>query len=113
MAARFHAFMSEAQARLLACYEAIGEASRRMLEAARAADWRAFAERERSCAALIAMIESLGDPRAILDARGRRRRVEILRGVLHDDAQIRDLIEPWLADVEVCIGRDARRHVSG
>jgi flagellar protein FliT len=111
MAAKLYRFMSEAQSRLLACYEAIGDASRRMVEAARAADWGAFAERERACEALIERIERIGDPRVILDARGRRRRFEILRGVLIDDAQIRELIEPWMADVEVSMGRVAPRRV--
>ncbi len=98
--------MSTPQARFLECYEAIAAATGRMLAAARAADWPALSESERECQDWIARIERLGDPEGVLDSHGRRRRFEILRGVLRDDAVIRDLLQPWLGQVDRCLGRD-------
>jgi flagellar protein FliT len=99
--------MTESQHHFLDCYEAIATATREMLDAARSADWQALEQRKRDCEAWILRIEHLGDPDAVLDASGRRRRVEILRGVLRDDAQIRDLMQPWLRGVDRYLGRDA------
>lgn len=95
------------QARFLDCYEAIARATQRMLDAARAADWASFARCERDCAACIERIEQLGAPDVVLDANGRRRRFDLLRSVLRDDAEIRDLTQPWLGRVDRCIGRRA------
>lgn len=85
---------------LLACYESIGLVSRRMLNHARTQDWEGVAACERACSNLIERITDLGNPESILDGRGRRRRVEILRDVLARDAEIRDLAEPSLARLD-------------
>ena len=95
--------MIPTQQRFLDCYEAIAAATRRMLDAARAADWTAFAARERECRTWMEHIERLGDPRSVLDAAGQRRRMELLRGTLRDDAALRDLMQPWLGRVERCL----------
>jgi flagellar protein FliT len=91
------------QDRFLDCYEAIAVATRRMLDAARATDWTAFAAGERECRTWIERIERLGNPDALLDAAGRRRRMELLRGVLRDDAALRDILAPWLGQVDRCM----------
>jgi flagellar protein FliT len=89
----------------LACYEAIAHATEGMLLAARAADWDAFAEREHECATWIARAEDLGSADGVLDAQGRLRRLELMRRMLRDDAEIRDLMQPSLGRVDRCIGR--------
>jgi flagellar protein FliT len=91
------------QERFLACYEAIATATRYMLEAARAGDFPALAALERDCNSWIQRIERLGDPQAVLDAQGRRRRIELLGRTLRDDAALRDLLEPWLGRVDRCL----------
>ena len=91
------------QARFLDCYEAIASATRRMLDAARAGDLPALAAIEDECNAWIARVERLGDPDAVLDAQGRRRRVELLGRMLRDDAALRDVLEPWLGRVDRCL----------
>jgi len=98
------------QDRFLDCYEAIAVATRRMLDAARAADWPAFESGERECRTWIERVERLGNPDTLLDAAGRRRRMELLRGVLRDDAALRDILVPWLGQVDRCMrGRPAAR----
>lgn len=99
--------MSNPQAQFLDCYEAIAAATRRMLDAARAADWPALDANERDCRSWIERIEGLGNPDAVLDRQGRQRRVEILRDVLRDDAALRDVLQPWLRSVDRCLGRGA------
>ena len=96
--------MSVTQARFLECYAAIAASTGRMLAAARAADWQALDEGERECNDWIARIERLGDPDRVLDGHGRRVRIEILRRVLRDDAAIRELLQPWLGQVDRCLG---------
>src|SRR5689334_12226638 len=95
------------QARFLDCYEAVAERTRRMLEAARAADWTAFERTERECRAWIARIELMGDPNRVLDADGRKRRFELVRRMLRDDAALRDLMQPALGRVDRCLAARA------
>jgi flagellar protein FliT len=101
--------MTTPQTRLLDCYERIASATHDMLEAARAADWPALDRSEHTCRTWIAYVERMGDPHAVLDAQGRHRRMEILRGVLRDDAEIRNLLEPCLGRVDRWLGRGGAR----
>ena len=91
------------QDRFLDCYEAIAAATRRMLDSARAADWSALDAGERECRTWMEHIERLGNPDAVLDDEGRQRRIELLRRVLRDDAALRDLLQPWLGQVDRCL----------
>ncbi|MCX7961781.1 MAG: flagellar protein FliT [Burkholderiales bacterium] len=93
----------------LELYEAIGAASRRMLEAARAGDWDALVEAEARCAALVA--EARAAAPAPLGADEQQRKAEILRRVLADDAEIRRHLQPRLAALEAMLlgARNAER----
>lgn len=82
----------------LELYEAIGAASRRMLEAARAGDWDGLIEAESRCAALVA--EARSRPAPPLAGEEQRRKREILQQVLADDAEIRRHLQPRLAALE-------------
>jgi len=92
------------QARLLACYEGVAHATRRMLDAARAYDWTSLRECGRDCEAWMQRIEAMPAPEAMLDAKGRQRRLELLAQVLRDDARLRDLLDPALGRVARCLG---------
>ena len=89
----------------LAYYESISELSHLMLCAARLGDWDALVDAEQSCAALIRKLQSAGDVSAMLDEGQRRRKHEIILKVLDDDAQIRNLTQPWLRQLEVHLGQ--------
>ena len=89
------------QEALLGCYEKIGEMSALMVEAARREDWEALDEAQEACEMLIDRLRAVaGDPTMALDADGQRRRLEIMRRILTNDAQIREIREPWLADLD-------------
>jgi flagellar protein FliT len=90
-------------------YEAIGAASRRMLEATRAADWDGLLGAEADCAALIAQLRARAQPPAPAE---RQRKDKIIRRVLADDAEIRDRLHPRLAELDALLrGADRRRLV--
>ena len=92
--------------------EAISVASQRMLEAARHSDWDEVARQEERCRTLIAALKAaaLETPLRPVD---NRRRVDLLRRILADDAEIRGRSDPWLKQLERLIssphsrGRDA------
>ena len=78
----------------LAGYEAMAEISGQMLGAARESDWDRFIAEEKRCRDLVADLQSRAQ--ANLSAAERARKLVLLRKMLSDDAQIRDLAEPWM-----------------
>ena len=85
---------------MLAYYESIRQISHRMLTAARRSDWDEVARAEAEVGSLAARLNEFGDPRRHLAGDGHTRRFEILRHVLADDAEIRDLADPELRLIE-------------
>jgi flagellar protein FliT len=86
-----------AGAELLRQYEAIGRESRQMLEAARAGDWAGVARIEDECRRMIA---GLKGGAGLLTPAENLRRVQVLRAILADDAQMRQRAQPWLGNLE-------------
>jgi flagellar protein FliT len=84
---------------VLDCYEAIAQASSRMLAAASAADWDGLIAAEMACANLIGEVSELSK-KASISEQGNQRRMAIIHRVLADDAQIRNLVEPRLVTLE-------------
>jgi flagellar protein FliT len=80
---------------LLGCYQAIEESSAKMLEAARQHDWDSMVELEGSCAVQIEHLRLRGRVEE-LDAQARAEKTRIMLRILKNDAQIRNLAEPWL-----------------
>lgn len=81
---------------VLAYYESIRQVSHRMLVASRRNDWDAVAAGEREVDALAAQMRESPIATSKLDLAGRRRKLEILRQVLADDAEIRGFAQPWI-----------------
>ncbi len=81
---------------LIDYYKAIEDSSARMLEAAKAEDWDGVVRYEGTCAVLIQQLR-LHAKTEDLDAASRIEKSQIMRRILHNDAQIRYLAEPWLA----------------
>ena len=88
---------------LLDYYSAIEGASRQMLEAAQAEDWESVVRLEGACAVLIERLraESL---RQSLSTEERAEKQRIMMSILRHDAEIRNLAEPWLADIDHMLG---------
>ncbi|MEP7205425.1 MAG: flagellar protein FliT [Casimicrobiaceae bacterium] len=88
---------------LLGYYEAIGHVSKIMLQAALRADWQALEHAHACCEELIRCVQAAGLTPETLDDAARRRRMEILRQIIADDARIRHLTEPSLCRVDTLL----------
>ena len=101
--------------RIIACYEMISRATGRMVIAARENDWSNVVSAENECSLIIDDLKKLGDlaPRDLLL---RQRKAEIIRKVLADDAEIRDLTQPWLRKLDGYLQNVSNKklgHISG
>lgn len=92
---------------ILSIYGSICERSGAMLKAARSNDWDRVLVLEQEYQALIAFLQH-GDRNAISPPNVTRRKIGYIRQLLADDAEIRRLAEPWMAQLELHLGR-ARR----
>ncbi len=89
---------------LLTYYEAIERASADMLAAARAGNWDEVVKLEGACVLLISQLKHEAQRPAAevtaaeLDAA--RAKSRIMQRILVNDAEIRQLAEPWLQDLD-------------
>jgi len=97
--------------RLVYLYEDIAAQSRTMRHSALAGDWDDVAALRRDCIRLMTRIRELA-PRCRLDAQQARRRLEMLREILADDAEIRALHEPRLRWVDQLLHASSSPQVS-
>jgi flagellar protein FliT len=96
---------------ILDCYDGIGAASGRMLTAAMANDWDALVNAESECAAIISRLQALGESKP-LSENGARRKMQVIRKVLAEDAKIRDHTQPWMRSMEAILcGKVSERRV--
>ena len=93
---------------ILTCYEALSAATGRMLSASQARDLPALETAEAECAAQIDRLRQLGDGPQLSPA-GRQRKIALIRGLLADDARIRELTEPWMAGLAEAMNQTARQ----
>ena len=84
---------------LLGYYEAIEQASHDMLEAARTGDWDTVVKLEGACAVLIAQLKHAAAGRELAPDEAKLK-TRIMQRILVNDAQIRNLAEPWLDDLD-------------
>lgn len=84
---------------LIDYYKAIEASSVKMLEAAKHKDWDGVVRYETACAVLIEQLRIKANEMDLLPEH-RREKVRIMQRILHNDAQIRCLAEPWLAQFE-------------
>jgi flagellar protein FliT len=94
--------MNEQQ--LILTYERILAATGLMLDAARQGDWDRLTGLERGCRAEVDGLIALGDGQPQLPEPLRKRKTQIIRSVLADDAEIRRITEPAMSQLEQLIG---------
>lgn len=97
---------------LLTAYQDISALTQRMLAAARQGEWDTLIELERECSVHFSCLASHDDGRA-RSPDFQRRKAQIIHGVLDDDAQIRLLVEPWLAQLSDLIAHSGRQRRLG
>ena len=84
---------------LLDRYLAIADTSRAMVDAARAKDWQEVGRLERKCMSQVHQLKMAAQVETLCPSQ-QHARVQLLRSILADDAEIRRLAEPWLAELE-------------
>ena len=87
------------QSELMQYYDAIERASTDMLAAARAGNWDEVVKLEGACALLISQLKNAAR-NAELDRENARAKSRIMQRILVNDAEIRHLAEPWLAEID-------------
>ena len=80
-------------------YEAIERASADMLAAARSGNWDEVVKLEGACVLLISQLKNAARSSA-LDAEAAQAKSRIMQRILVNDAEIRHLAEPWLAELD-------------
>jgi flagellar protein FliT len=103
---------------LLSYYEAIERASAEMLDAARAGNWDEVVKLEGACVLLISQLKHAAQqpPVAIPAEAARtsdaaRMKSRIMQRILVNDAEIRQLAEPWLQELDDALaGRGKTLH---
>jgi flagellar protein FliT len=95
---------------LLNYYEAIEKASQDMLAAARAGNWDHVVKLEGACALLISQLKHAASKQS-LDTEEAQLKSRIMQRILVNDAEIRQLAEPWLEDLDnILAGRPKTLH---
>jgi len=84
---------------IVECYRRMADASRRMLSAARVDDWDEVCRVEKECASIVARLSTMGDL-APTDPALRQQKLDFMKQVLADDAEIRVLSQPWLKKLD-------------
>lgn len=87
---------------VISLYEAVAVITNQMLAAARQGDWDRLVELESRCASHVETLRA-GEPPAPLTGESRMRKVKIIKKILADDREIRNLTEPWMAQLSQLI----------
>lgn len=91
-------------------YRAIESSSSKMLEAARAEDWDQVVRFEGACAVLIEQLRQRAETEDLPSSQ-QIEKARIMQRILRNDAEIRLLVEPWLAQLdELLQGRQRYMH---
>jgi flagellar protein FliT len=83
---------------VISLYESVADITEQMLAAARTGDWELLVELETRCSSQVEIIKST-EPRVALTGVVRDRKVKIIRKILEDDREIRNITEPWMAQL--------------
>ncbi|HCY64608.1 MAG TPA: flagellar protein FliT [Oxalobacteraceae bacterium] len=83
---------------VISLYETVATITGQMLIAARNGDWDELAALESRCASHVETLRS-GEPPIALIGEVRERKVKIIKKILADDREIRNLTEPWMGQL--------------
>ena len=83
---------------LISLYENVATITTHMLDAARTNDWDLLSRLEADCASRVQILRENEIPLE-LPAEMRDRKIKIIKEILADDKEIRNLTEPWMAQL--------------
>ena len=87
---------------VLSVYGEMARLSASMLLAAQAAEWDRLAELETGVSAQVSRLRGNEDA-VVLDSAERAQKLAMIKQILDDDRQIRDLTMPWMAELSKLI----------
>ncbi len=87
---------------VLRAYAAMAALSHKMVAAAAAADWDGLEALEAQVAEQVAALRG-NEARVVLDAGERQQKLDLIKQILDDDRQVRDLTMPWMAQLSKLI----------
>jgi len=82
---------------IISLYETVADITDQMLAAAKTGNWEHLAELESRCSSQVEIIKMNDQPREPLTPSAREQKSRIIKKILEDDRQIRDITEPWMA----------------
>lgn len=85
---------------VISLYESVSDITAQMLTAARAGDWDQLSALETRCAGHVETLRQR-EPGSVLPADARQKKVRIIQKILADDREIRNITEPWMAQLSV------------
>ncbi len=90
---------------IISIYEEILATTNKMLDAAQKNEWDTLIDLEKQCRALThKLVEN--ETEFTLSQELQQKKIKIIHQVLHDDAQIRSITEPWMAKLQEIINTD-------
>lgn len=87
---------------VMSVYEEVSLITGRMLDAARNSDWDELVSLEKQCSVCIDVLRAR-DSHDLLPEPERHRKVNVIRKILDDDRQIRDIVTPWMTHLSALI----------
>lgn len=83
---------------LISLYENVATITTNMLDAARMSDWDLLSQLEADCASRVQLLRDNELP-VELPTEIRDKKIKIIKKILADDKEIRDITEPWMAQL--------------
>jgi flagellar protein FliT len=80
---------------LMSIYEKVAIITDQMLHAAKSEDWDLLIELETQCTSQVETLQKC-ETQDVLSEEMRQRKINVIKKILADDKQIRDLTEPWM-----------------
>lgn len=97
---------------IIGLYDTVSQLTEQMLAAAQNSDWDNLVALEAHCASQVQILKA-SEPADPLPGEFRSRKIEIIHRILDHDRQIRDLTQPWMAQLSTLINsRGAQRKLS-
>lgn len=89
--------MSAAQ--VIASYESLSTLTEQMRNAAQQGEWEQLIELEQQCSRQVAVMKPQ-DATSTLDENSRQRKIQLIRKILADDADIRSRTQAWMGQLQ-------------
>lgn len=86
---------------VISLYETVAGITDRMLAAARIGDWDLLVQLESECTSQVEILKRNDQRDQSLTPTAREKKTRIIRKILEDDRQIRDITQPWMAQLSV------------